>query len=73
MIVTAHYVYRTDVAYSDIGSDSLLSPGGLIRILQEAAAIASDDVGYGLKDIPRTGVHWILSGWRRAQPAGGSW
>ena len=61
MIDTAHYVYRTDVAYSDVGPDGLLSQGGLLRILQEAAAIASDDVGYGLKDIPRTGVHWILS------------
>lgn len=32
--------------------------------MQEAASVASDDVGYGLKDIPRTGVHWILTGWR---------
>ena len=64
LIFTAHYVYRTSVAYSDIGPDGLLSQGGLLRILQEAAAIASDDVGYGLKDIPQTGVHWIRSGWR---------
>lgn len=33
-------------------------------MMQEAAAIASDEVGYGLKDIPQTGVHWILTGWR---------
>lgn len=26
--------------------------------------MASDDVGYGLKDVPRTGVHWILTAWR---------
>lgn len=32
--------------------------------MQEAASVASDDVGYGLKDIGRTGVHWILTGWR---------
>ncbi|MDE7261101.1 MAG: hypothetical protein K2N78_03430 [Oscillospiraceae bacterium] len=64
MIHTAHYVYRTSVAYSDVGADGLLSRRGTLRILQEAAAIASDDVGFGLKDIPRTGVHWILSGWR---------
>ncbi len=64
LIDTAHYLYRTSAAYSDVGPDGLLSQGGLLRILQEAAAIASDDVGYGLKDIPRTGVHWILSGWR---------
>jgi medium-chain acyl-[acyl-carrier-protein] hydrolase len=73
LIDTAHYVYRTDVAYSDVGPDGLLSQGGLLRILQEAAAIASDDVGYGLKDIPRTGVHWILSGWRLELVAHPAW
>lgn len=26
--------------------------------------MASDDVGFGLKDISRTGVHWILTSWR---------
>lgn len=68
----ARYVYRTAVAYSDIGPDGRLSQGGALRALQEAAAVASDEAGYGLKDIPRTGVHWILSGWRlemRARPA----
>lgn len=64
MIHTPHYLYETDAAYSDVGPDQRLTHQGLLRILQEAAAIASDEVGYGLKDIPRTGVHWILSGWR---------
>lgn len=41
-----------------------MSHRGLLRILQEAASVASDDVGYGLKDIPRTGIHWILTSWR---------
>ena len=36
----------------------------MLRILQEAAAIASDDCGYGMKDVPRTGVCWLLSNWR---------
>ena len=73
MIRTAHYIYRTSAAYSDVGPDGLLSQGGMLRILQEAAAIASDDVGYGLKDIPRTGVHWILSGWRLEMAARPGW
>ena len=64
MISTPHYLYETAVAYSDLGSDQRLSPQGLLRILQEAASVASDDVGFGLKDISRTGVHWILSSWR---------
>ena len=52
------------MAYSDLEPDQRISHQGLLRILQEAASVASDDVGYGLKDIPRTGVHWILTGWR---------
>lgn len=64
MISTPHFIYETTVAYSDIGPDQRLSHQGLLRILQEAASVASDEVGYGLKDIPRNGVHWILTGWR---------
>ena len=52
------------MTYNDLGPDGLLSRAGLLRALQEAASIASDNVGYGLKDIPRTGVHWILGAWR---------
>lgn len=50
--------------YPDLGPDQLLSHRGMLRILQEAAAIASDERGYGMKDIPRNGVFWILAGWR---------
>ena len=64
MITTPHYTYETAAAYSDIGPDQRLSHIGMLRILQEAASVASDDVGYGLKDIPRTGIHWILTSWR---------
>ena len=63
-IVTSSQTYQFDVAYPDLGPDQLLSHRGMLRILQEAAAIASDEVGYGIKDIERNGVFWILSGWR---------
>lgn len=73
LMTTARTGYSTRVAYSDLGPDGLLSRGGLLRILQEVAAIASDDVGYGLKDIPRTGVHWILGAWRLELAARPGW
>ena len=73
MITTAHYLYRTRVTYNDLGPDGLLNRAGLLRALQEAASIASDDVGYGLKDIPRTGVHWILGAWRLEMAARPLW
>lgn len=52
------------MTYSDLGQDRRLDRRGYLRILQEAASIASDEVGYGIKDIERNGVFWILSGWR---------
>lgn len=64
VISTPHYTYETEAAYSDIGPNQRLTHLGMLRILQEAASVASDDAGYGLKDIPRTGVHWILTAWR---------
>lgn len=57
-------MYPAAVTYGDIGPDRRLSHIGALRILQEAAAIASQQVGYGLLDIPRTHVTWILTGWR---------
>jgi len=52
------------VTYSDIGPDQRLSFPGILRMLQEAAALASDQCGYGLKDTDRNGVCWLLTGWR---------
>lgn len=63
-MIPTSYLYETDITYPDIGPDGRLSHQGLLRILQEAAAIASDERGFGLKDTPRTRVCWILSGWR---------
>ena len=54
------YIYETDITYPDVGMDHRLNHRGLLRILQEAAAIASDERGFGPKDLPRTGVCWIL-------------
>ena len=62
--MTPYFIYETDVEYPDLGVDRLLSHRGMLRILQEAASVASDERGCGMKDISRTGVFWILAGWR---------
>ena len=67
------YIYETDITYPDVGMDHRLNHRGLLRILQEAAAIASDERGFGPKDLPRTGVCWILSGWRAELAARPPW
>lgn len=72
-LIATPYLYETDVTYPDVGFDNRLNHRGLLRILQEAAAIASDERGYGLKDTPRTKVCWILSGWRAELVAAPAW
>jgi len=62
--IISRFTYHTNISYSDVGPDHYLSYTGLLRLLQEAAAAASDICGYGIKDIPTKGVHWILTGWR---------
>lgn len=61
---TSYFTYEADITYDELGPDQRLSRRGLVKILQEAAAIASDERGYGMKDIPRNGVFWLLAGWR---------
>lgn len=73
VISTPHYTYETEIAYSDIGPSQRLSHTGMLRILQEAASVASDEVGYGIKDTPRTGVHWILTAWRLEMKSYPAW
>ena len=64
MIVIPHFTYEATVTYGDVAADGFLSHQGLLRILQEAAACASAERGFGFRDIPRTGVCWVLTGWK---------
>ena len=66
MILTSNPItnYEYAVTYADLGLDQCLTHQGLARMLQEAAIVASDDCGYGLKDIPEKKVCWVLSAWR---------
>lgn len=64
VITITPYHYQTAVQYPDVGADHRLNHHGLLRMLQEAGALASDVCGYGLKDISTKGLFWILMGWR---------
>lgn len=64
MITIPYFTYKTIVTYPHVGQDGLLSHAGLLSILQEAAALASDERGFSFKTIERTGVCWVLMGWK---------
>ena len=60
----SHFTYQAVVTYPDVGPSGYLTHAGMLRILQEAAACASAQCGYGFRDIERNGVCWVLTGWR---------
>ena len=64
MIVISYFTYETIVTYPHVGPDGRLSHAGLLSVLQEAAALASHERGFSFKTIERTGVCWVLMGWK---------
>ena len=57
-------IFNQKVTVVDIGKDYLLSNRGFLRVLQEAANLASNEVGHGISDIESTGTTWVLLYWR---------
>ena len=64
MIIIPYFTYKSPVTYPDVAMDGHLSHAGLLRILQEAAAVASHVRGISFRTIEKTGVCWILMGWK---------
>lgn len=58
------YEYKTHIKYNEIDENNKLSDKGLINILSEAASKHSQEVGYGLNDIEKTGYTWMLLFWK---------
>lgn len=58
------FIYEFNIEYSDITKNNALSTKGMLRIMQEVAGLASSKVGYGLNDIPKTNVTWLLLNWK---------
>lgn len=58
------FEFKTRISYDDIGEDLSLTMRGAISLMQEAAIIHSDRVGYSVNDVQRTQVIWMLVQWR---------
>lgn len=58
------FSYNINVNYSDVDEDNELTNKGVLRLLQEVAGIHSGLLGYGVNDIPKTGIAWILLNWK---------
>jgi len=58
------YEYPESVQYPDLAEDGLLSPTGVLRMLQEGSARSSASLGFGPEDTQRLGLAWALCGWK---------
>ena len=53
-----------EITFTDINENNELSNKGILRLMQEIAGIHSGTLGYGLNDIPKTGLAWIILNWK---------
>ena len=56
--------FNYKISVSHVGNGNILTNYGLLLLLQEAAASASQSVGYGPHTIHQTNVVWLLLNWK---------
>lgn len=60
----AIFTYNYKIKYSDVGNDNKLTLKALVETLQEAAIGHSEQAGYGVNDIEKTHLAWLLLNWK---------
>lgn len=58
------FTYNDRVSLVDVDNNLKLSKKGILRLLQEAANLASTEGGYGISNMNETGRTWVLLYWR---------
>lgn len=58
------YEYTTNLSYNHVGVNNVLSYSGLTELLQEAATLHADSLGWGISSVPKTNLTWILLYWK---------
>lgn len=58
------YCYNTKIDISDVGENNKLNNKAILRLMQEAAALHSASIGYGLNDTLSTHLVWIILNWK---------
>ena len=58
------YSSNFQIQFIDAGEENQLTNKGILRLMQETAGQNSNSIGYGLNDIPKTGVAWIILNWK---------
>jgi len=58
------YSYDININFSDVDKNNQMSNKGILRLMQEVAGICSGSLGYGVNDVPKTGLAWLILNWK---------
>lgn len=58
------YEYTTHLSFHHIGKEHVLTYQGLLSLLQEAASLHADSLEFGLNNINKTDLTWLLLSWK---------
>lgn len=60
----AIFTYNYKIKYSDVGTNNKLTLRAFVETLQEAAIGHSEIAGYGVNNIEKTHIAWLLLDWK---------
>ena len=58
------YTFESRVRFSEAGHTELLTLPGLVNYFQDCSTFQSEDIGYGVESLKKSGQAWILSAWQ---------
>ena len=60
----ATFEHKFEIGFRDVGKSNKITNKSLLGYLEDTAGMHSNLVGYGLNDIERTNLTWILLNWK---------
>lgn len=58
------YEIEVMTGIADVGKNQLITNTAILRILENVACYQSDEIGYGILDISKNKISWILLDWK---------
>ena len=53
-----------EIVFRDVGKSNTITNSAILNMLENIAGMHSNQVGYGLNTIDKTGVTWVLLNWK---------
>jgi medium-chain acyl-[acyl-carrier-protein] hydrolase len=68
-----YFHFQTRVSYTDVDDGLKLTLSGAMRMMQEAAIVHSDLIGYSVNQVEQTRVVWLLVQWHAKLVGSAHW